>query len=91
MSTPAPHPAATFLAESLMYSDNECGAIFELLDSADDDTVWQRLSEARERLRALGHHHIGTSIGLATDFGVWHTKDGWEPASTHPMLSDHET
>jgi hypothetical protein len=62
----------------------------ELLDEADDDNIWQRVEQAKERLQEMDHHFIGTSIGLATDFRAWHTKDGWKPGETHPLVGDRE-
>lgn len=82
----APEAAATYLAESLRQTELMRSEIEELLDTVDDDNVWERVHAAKEKLREMDHHTTGTSIGLAMDFGAWHTKDGWQPASTHPLL-----
>jgi hypothetical protein len=82
----APEAAATYLAESMRQTELMRSEIEELLDTADDDNVWERVHAAKEKLREMDHHATGTSIGLAMDFGAWHRKDGWQPASTHPLL-----
>lgn len=85
--TPAP-AAATFLAKSLYHAELECSRIETRLGEATEETAYERAKEAHQKLRDLDHHSTGTSIGLADEFGAWFTKDGWEPAKTHPLIGD---
>jgi hypothetical protein len=84
----SPAAAASYLAESLATVEGMRSDLQRHVEMADEDDPWVRLNQIREDLREMDHHLTGTSIGLAMDFGAWHTKDGWEPASSHPLLQD---
>lgn len=56
------------------------------IDDDEDDDKYPLVMQIQEKLRDAERHAEGTDIGMALHDGAWLTKDGWEPASTMPLL-----